>query len=132
LHKKSETHDTKSQGHYQNGINKINFNTSRIMERVMVEIEYAGGNYCAHAPLLLGCVSTGSTLGEIKRNIKEAIALHVEGSIEDGEGDLIPEVFKGEYELVYKLSAEASLNTRRSNAAPRHARRKEAAQSVMA
>ena len=72
----------------------------------MVEIEYAGGNYCAYAPLLPGCVSTGNTLNEIKRNIKEAIELHVEGSIEDGEEDLIPEVFKGEYGLVYKLSDE--------------------------
>jgi predicted RNase H-like HicB family nuclease len=77
------------------------------MERVMVEIEDMGNNYCAHAPLLLGCVSTGGTLDEIKRNIREAIKLHVEGSIEDGEGDLIPEIFKGEYELVYKLSAGA-------------------------
>jgi predicted RNase H-like HicB family nuclease len=84
------------------------------MERVIVEIEYAGGNYCAHAPLLLGCVSTGNTLDEIKKNIKEAIELHVEGSIEDGESDLIPEVFKGEYELVYKLSTEASLKAHRN------------------
>jgi predicted RNase H-like HicB family nuclease len=78
----------------------------------MVEIEYTGNNYCAHAPLLLGCVSTGDTLDEIKRNIKEAIALHVEGSMEDGEGDLIPEVFKGTYQLVYKLSDEASSKVR--------------------
>jgi predicted RNase H-like HicB family nuclease len=75
----------------------------------MVEIEYTGGNYCAHAPLLSGCVSIGSTLDEIKENIREAIELHVEGSIEDGEGDLIPNVFKEEYELVYRLSTEASL-----------------------
>jgi predicted RNase H-like HicB family nuclease len=84
------------------------------MERVMVEIEYTGGNYCAHAPLLLGCVSTGGTLDEIKRNIKDAIKFHVEGSIEDGEADLIPDVFKGTYELVYKLSTEASLKAHSS------------------
>ena len=82
------------------------------MERVMVEIEHTGHNYCAHTPLLLGCVSTGNTLDEIKKNIKEAIKFHVEGSIEDEEGDLIPDVFKGEYELVYKLSTRASSKTR--------------------
>jgi predicted RNase H-like HicB family nuclease len=92
----------------------------------MVEIEYTGNNYCAHAPLLLGCVSTGGTLEEIKRNIKEAIELHVEGSIEDGEGDLIPNVFKGAYELVYKLSDEASLKSRS------HLYKKASAKAVMA
>jgi predicted RNase H-like HicB family nuclease len=89
------------------------------MERVMVEIEYTGNNYCAHAPLLSGCVSTGDTLDEIKKNIKEAIELHVEGSIEDGEGDLIPEVFKGEYELVYNLSVETKRNTAKKQAGSR-------------
>jgi predicted RNase H-like HicB family nuclease len=80
------------------------------MERVIVEIEYVGGNYCAHAPLLPGCVSTGDTLDEIKKNIKEAIQFHVKSSMEDGESDLIPGIFKGEYSLAYKLSAEALLN----------------------
>jgi predicted RNase H-like HicB family nuclease len=80
------------------------------MERVIVEVEYTGSNYGAHAPVLTGCVATGATLDEIKRNISDAIKFHVESSIEDGEDDMIPDVFKGEYELVYKLSAEALLN----------------------
>jgi predicted RNase H-like HicB family nuclease len=78
------------------------------MERVVVNIYFTGNNYCAYAPVLLGCVSTGATLSEIKRNIKEAIEFHVESSIEDG--DNIPEVFRGEYELEFKLSIEALLN----------------------
>ncbi|MDR0606269.1 MAG: type II toxin-antitoxin system HicB family antitoxin [Bacteroidales bacterium] len=53
------------------------------MERVIVEIAYTGGNYCAYAPLLPGCASTGDTLDEIKKNIREAIRFHVEGSMED-------------------------------------------------
>jgi len=78
------------------------------MKRVLVEIEFTGNNYCAHAPILLGCVSTGSTLEEMKKNIKEAIEFHVEASLE--HGDPIPDVFKGEYELEFKLSTEAMLN----------------------
>ena len=60
------------------------------------------------SPILLGCVSTGATLSDIKKNIKEAIEFHVESSLEDG--DTIPEVFKGEYELEFKLSVEVLLN----------------------
>jgi predicted RNase H-like HicB family nuclease len=78
------------------------------MEKVMVEIEYVGSNYCAHAPILLGCVSTGDTLENMKKNIAEAIMFHVEGSLEDNEP--IPDVFKGAYELEFKLSTEALLN----------------------
>lgn len=78
------------------------------MEKVLVEIYFTGNNFCAHAPVLLGCVSTGTTLSEIKKNIKEALEFHIESSLEDGEP--IPEVFMGEYELEYKLSIEALLN----------------------
>ena len=78
------------------------------MEKVIVDIYYTGNNYCAYAPILLGCVSIGTTLSDIKKNIREAIEFHVESSLEDG--DAIPEVFKGEYELDFKLSVEALLN----------------------
>lgn len=79
------------------------------MGKVIVEIYYTGNNYCAYAPVLLGCVSTAATLPEMKKNIKEAIEFHVESSLEDG--DTIPEVFKGKYDLEFKLSTEALLNS---------------------
>jgi len=41
-------------------------------------------NYCAYVPDLPGCVSTGDTLEEVKRNIQEAIAFHLDGMREDG------------------------------------------------
>lgn len=81
---------------------------SIIMEKVIVDIYYTGNNYCAYAPILLGCVSTASTLSEMKKNIKDAIEFHIESSLKDG--DYIPEAFKGEYELEFKLSTEALLN----------------------
>jgi predicted RNase H-like HicB family nuclease len=78
------------------------------MEKVIVDIYYTGNNYCAHAPILLGCVTTGTTLPDIKKNIREAIEFHVASSLENG--DNIPEVFTREYELEFKLSTEALLN----------------------
>ena len=78
------------------------------MEKVIVDIYYTGNNFCAYAPILLGCVSTAATLSEMKKNIKEAIEFHVESSLEDG--DSIPDIFIGEYELEFKLSTEALLN----------------------
>lgn len=78
------------------------------MEKVIVEIVYSGNNFGAHVPVLPGCVATGLTLNEVKKNIREAIEFHVESSIEDD--DPIPEVFRGEYDIIYKLSPEALLN----------------------
>ncbi len=41
-------------------------------------------NYCAYVPDLPGCVSTGDTLEEVKRNIQEAIEFHLDGMREGG------------------------------------------------
>lgn len=79
-----------------------------MMEKVIVDILYSGENFGAHAPVLPGCFATGVTLDEVKKRIQEAIQLHVESSIADN--DPVPEVFKGEYELVFKFSPEALLN----------------------
>ncbi len=78
------------------------------MEKVIVEVLYSGKNFGAHIPILPGCIATGSTLKEVKDNIEDAIQLHVESSLEDG--DPIPDVFKKEYKIIYKLSPEALLN----------------------
>jgi predicted RNase H-like HicB family nuclease len=50
-----------------------------------VVIESGSNNYSAYVPDLPGCVSTGRTLEEVERNIKEAIEFHLEGLREDGE-----------------------------------------------
>ena len=57
--------------------------------RYAVVIERAGKNYSAYVPDLPGCISTGRTLKETERNIREAIELHIEGLRRDG--DPIPE-----------------------------------------
>ena len=55
-------------------------------KRYLILIE--GGppsNYSAWSPELPACVATGDTLEEVEREMRAAIALHVEGLAEDGE-----------------------------------------------
>lgn len=44
-----------------------------------VVYERAPSNYAAYVPDLPGCVATGETLEDVKRNIREAISFHLEG-----------------------------------------------------
>lgn len=53
--------------------------------RYAIVIERADGNYSAYVPDLPGCISTGSSVPETKRNIAEAIELHLQGMRQDGE-----------------------------------------------
>jgi predicted RNase H-like HicB family nuclease len=55
------------------------------MKKYAVVIESGPNNLSAYVPDLPGCISTGRTIEEIKRNIREAIELHLEGLAEDGE-----------------------------------------------
>ncbi len=52
--------------------------------RYAVVIEQANGNFSAYVPDLPGCVATGATVEEVEREIREAIAFHIEGLREDG------------------------------------------------
>ncbi len=52
--------------------------------RYGVVIEKGLNNYSAYVPDLPGCVSTGSTIDEVEKNIKEAISFHIDGLKEDG------------------------------------------------
>jgi len=55
------------------------------MKKYAVVIEYGDNNLSAYVPDLPGCITTGKTVAEIERNIREAIELHLEGLAEDGE-----------------------------------------------
>jgi len=55
------------------------------MRRYGIVIEKAAGNYSAYVPDLPGCVSTGRTIEELRRNIQQAIELHIEGLRRDGD-----------------------------------------------
>jgi len=55
------------------------------MKRYAIIIEHGENNLSAYVPDLPGCITTGQTVEEIERNIREAIELHLEGLREDGE-----------------------------------------------
>ena len=52
--------------------------------RYAIVIEKAENNYSAYVPDLPGCVSTGATVEETEKSIREAIAFHLEGMRENG------------------------------------------------
>jgi predicted RNase H-like HicB family nuclease len=55
------------------------------MKRYAIVIEQGENNLSTYVPDLPGCTTTGGTVEEIERNIREAIELHLEGLREDGE-----------------------------------------------
>lgn len=64
-----------------------------------VVIEKVAGNYSGYVPDLPGCVSTGRTVDEAERNIKDAIAFHLEGMREDGQTVPVPTTHVTELEI---------------------------------
>jgi predicted RNase H-like HicB family nuclease len=55
------------------------------MKEYIVIYEWAGTNYSAYVPDLLGCVACGDTMAETEELIKEAINLYIEVLKEDGK-----------------------------------------------
>lgn len=53
------------------------------MERFLIVIEKANGNFSAYCPDLPGCIATGKTIDEVKQRMTEAIKVHLEGMRED-------------------------------------------------
>jgi len=52
--------------------------------RYAVIIETAGANYSAYVPDLPGCIATGSTIADVRDNIRAAMRSHIDGLREDG------------------------------------------------
>ena len=55
------------------------------MEKYLVVIEKAAGNYSAFSPDLPGCITVGNTIEETTASTKDAIELYLEGIAENGE-----------------------------------------------
>jgi predicted RNase H-like HicB family nuclease len=64
-----------------------------------VIFERASGNWAAYVPDLPGCMSTGRTLDETKRNITEAIQGHLDTLREFGDPIPEPVSLSGEVEI---------------------------------
>ena len=52
---------------------------------IVVEKETEDEGYSAYSPTLPGCFSNGRTIEEAKRNIREAIQVHVESLLAHGQ-----------------------------------------------
>jgi predicted RNase H-like HicB family nuclease len=59
------------------------------MKKYLIVIERAETGYSAYSPDLPGCVSTGRSQDEVEKNMREAIAFHLDGL--RGEGQPLPE-----------------------------------------
>lgn len=63
--------------------------------KYLVVIEKGYTNYGAYVPDLPGCVSVGDSPREVKKLIKKAIRLHIEGLKEEGQPMPEPITFGG-------------------------------------
>ncbi|MBD0366183.1 MAG: type II toxin-antitoxin system HicB family antitoxin [Flavisolibacter sp.] len=59
------------------------------MQKYLVVIEKAPQNYSAFSPDVWGCVATGNTVEDTVIQMKEALQMHLESII--GDGEEIPE-----------------------------------------
>ncbi|MCL4385568.1 MAG: type II toxin-antitoxin system HicB family antitoxin [Actinobacteria bacterium] len=52
--------------------------------KYLIVIEKANDNYSAYLPDISGCIATGKTIEDTKKNIAEALSMHLRGMEEDG------------------------------------------------
>jgi len=62
-------------------------------------IEKTDSGFSAYSPDLPGCVSTGRSLDEVENNMKEAIALHLDGLRDEGQPVPEPHSYSAYVEL---------------------------------
>lgn len=62
-------------------------------------IEPTETSFSAYSPDLPGCVSTGRTHEEVEHNMREAIALHLDGLREEGQAVPEPHTYSAYVEL---------------------------------
>ena len=54
------------------------------MKEYTVIYEQTENNWSAYSPDVPGCMATGKTRVEVRKNFREALAFHIEGLKEDG------------------------------------------------
>ena len=75
------------------------------MAKVKINVDWDGNYGAAPADEHIACVVTAKTFEELKREMAEALRLHIEWMKE--EGDDIPAEFTGAYELDFELTGRA-------------------------
>ena len=75
---------------------------------VIVKVGKTDNNYAAYVEGLDGFVCAADTFEELQKEVASGIEFHLDGLREDG--DPIPDLFKGEYSLVFKWNVEGLLD----------------------
>jgi predicted RNase H-like HicB family nuclease len=74
------------------------------METLHIIVEKTDSGFSAYIDQVPGCITVGESLSEIKKNMKEALELHLEGMIEEKEA--IPKVLSGKYRMEIQLDVK--------------------------
>jgi predicted RNase H-like HicB family nuclease len=61
--------------------------------KYLIVVEKTGTGYSAYSPGLDGCIAIGATQKEVERNMREAIASHIEGLREGGYDVPLPQSY---------------------------------------
>jgi predicted RNase H-like HicB family nuclease len=69
------------------------------MKKYLIVVEQTNTGFSAYSPDLPGCVSTGRTREDVEQNMREAIAFHLDGLREDGQGLPEPNTYSTYVEL---------------------------------
>ena len=74
------------------------------MGTLYIIVEKTDSGFSAYIDQVPGCVTVGKSLSEIKKNMKEALELHLEGLIEEKEE--IPKILVGKYRMEIQLDVK--------------------------
>ncbi len=55
------------------------------MSRYLIIVEPTATGFSAYSPDVAGCVATGRSRADVEREMREAIAFHLDGLREDGQ-----------------------------------------------
>lgn len=69
------------------------------MKKYLIVIENTNSGYSAYSPDLDGCVATGATRKEVEKEMKEAIAFHLEGLAQNGQAAPEPHTYSAYVEV---------------------------------
>ncbi|WPR75290.1 type II toxin-antitoxin system HicB family antitoxin [Algoriphagus sp. NG3] len=78
------------------------------MKKLIVNITW-DDNFGAYSDILPGCVATAKSLEGVKEAYASAMAMHLQGMVEDGEE--IPSILQNDYEADYRLNTQALLKS---------------------
>jgi len=80
--------------------------------RYAIVIEKARKNYSAYSPDVPGCITTGKTVQQTLKNMREALLFHFDGLREDGQAIPDPQALVDYIELPAKVAGHTSRRRR--------------------